>query len=202
MLFRSLAADLQSRISGNTTLSSAGVSVSVKSAADQLTITSVRYGVASSVAVGGNGATTLFGDAPVATAGLDVVGAIGGVSATGNGQVLAGTGAANGLELKINTFVMGELGNVKYFEGITAKLDARITALNGLNGPLKARTDGLGVSVKDIGKQADQFNARLVSIEARYRRQYSALDAMLGRMSATSTYLQQQLASIARLTAR
>ena len=197
-----LAADLQSRISGNTTLSSAGVSVSVTSAADQLTVTSVRYGAASSVAVSGNGATTLFGDTPVATTGLDVVGAIGGVSATGNGQVLAGTGAANGLELKINTSVTGELGAVKYFEGITAKLDARITALNGLNGPLKARTDGLGVSVKDIGKQADQFNARLVSIEARYRRQYSALDAMLGRMSATSTYLQQQLASIVRLTAR
>jgi flagellar hook-associated protein 2 len=197
-----LAADLQSRVSGNITLSSAGVGVLITNVADQLTITSVRYGAASGIAASGNGSLTLFGNAPTATTGLDVVGTIGGISATGNGQVLAGTGAVLGLELKINTSVTGGLGAVKYFEGITAKLDARITELSGPKGPLKARTDGLDASVKDIGKLTTDYNARLVRLEQRYRRQFSTLDATLGRMSTTSTYLQQQLAAIAKNTAR
>ena len=38
-------------------------------------------------------------------------------------------------------------------------------------------------------------------VEANYRAQFTALDTLLGSMSATSTYLQQQLASSGFVTA-
>ncbi len=44
---------------------------------------------------------------------------------------------------------------------------------------------------------ADAFKLRLTDIEARYRKQFSALDSMIASMQRTQTYLTQQLASIA-----
>lgn len=197
-----LVADLQSRISGNGILSAASAGVSVSSAASLLTITSTRYGSASTVVAGGNAASSLLGNAPIATAGMDITGSIGGATAVGSGQILVGTGNAGGLELTVNAAVTGTLGTVKYFEGITSKLDTRIAELVGAKGALKARTDGYEASIKAIDKLMSQYSDRLTKIEARYRRQYSALDASLGKMNNTSNYLQQQLASIAANTAQ
>jgi flagellar hook-associated protein 2 len=160
-------------------------------------MTSNRYGAASTIGIGGNGAATLFGDTPIATAGVDVAGSIGDTTAQGNGQVLTGTGSANGMELKVSATTVGTFGTVRYFEGLTAKLDARIAELIGPKGALKARTDGYEASSKAINTQMTEFNARLVRLEERYRRQYSTLDATLAKMSSTSAYLQQQLAAIA-----
>ncbi|MFN0302495.1 MAG: flagellar filament capping protein FliD [Burkholderiales bacterium] len=197
-----LAADLQSRIAGIGTLSAAGVGVTIANAANLLTITSTGYGNASTLVAGGNAASALLGNAPITTAGLDVTGSIGDTTAVGKGQLLVGTGKANGLELRINASVTGSLGTVKYFEGITSKLDARITELTGAKGVLKARTDGYEAAIKAVGKLMTEYGDRLTKIEARYRRQYSALDATLGKMNTTSNYLRQQLASIAANTAR
>jgi flagellar hook-associated protein 2 len=50
--------------------------------------------------------------------------------------------------------------------------------------------------VKDIGKQKDAFNAKLADTEARYRKQYTALDTALSSMSKTAAFLTQQFASM------
>lgn len=62
----------------------------------------------------------------------------------------------------------------------------------GITGILQSRTEGLNRTVTDLGKKRDLLSARLVTIEASYRRQFSQLDAMLGSMSATSSFLTQQ----------
>jgi flagellar hook-associated protein 2 len=192
-----LAADLQSRINGNATLGAAGIGVAVTASAGRLTMTSNRYGAASTVGISGDGGMALFGNTPVATSGVDVAGTIGEVAANGNGQVLTGAGKATGIELKVNATNVGALGTVRYFEGITAKLDARVAEIVGPKGWIKARTDGYETSSKAVNQQMTEFNLRLVKLEERYRRQYSALDATLAKMSSTSAYLQQQLAAIA-----
>jgi flagellar hook-associated protein 2 len=64
---------------------------------------------------------------------------------------------------------------------------------------IASRVDGLNASIKDLDRRQDDFNRRLESVEARYRAQFSALDAMLGSLTQTSQFLQQQLAALPTL---
>lgn len=66
----------------------------------------------------------------------------------------------------------------------------------GFDGALTGRTEGLNNAIRDIGKQRDAINTRLVSVEARYRRQFTSLDSMLSSMGQTSSYLSQQLSKL------
>ena len=110
-----LATELQSKINGSAALVSAGIGVSVAESAGTLTVTSNRYGSASVVAVtGGNASASLFGAAPTQTAGQDIAGSIGGLTATGAGQTLTATsGDAKGLAVSIAAGAIGERGSVK-----------------------------------------------------------------------------------------
>jgi len=78
-----------------------------------------------------------------------------------------------------------------------------LTTLNTLtksvlasNGTLANRTDGIGKTISDIGNRRTELETRLLSIEKRYRAQFTNLDSMLTSMNATSTYLTQQLAKL------
>lgn len=64
------------------------------------------------------------------------------------------------------------------------------------DGPIASRTEGIGRSIKDIGTRRAELEARMVSIERRYRTQFTNLDTMLSSMNQTSTYLSQQLAKL------
>ena len=73
-----MAAELQSKINGATGLSTAGIAVAVSQSGGVLTITSSRYGSASSATVsGGTAKAGLFGTT-ADTAGADVAGTIAG----------------------------------------------------------------------------------------------------------------------------
>lgn len=80
--------------------------------------------------------------------------------------------------------------------GIAVRFKDSLTTLLGSTGPLASSTDGINRSISDLRKREDAFQTRLVSIEARYRRQFSALDGMVSSMQQTSTYLTQQLANL------
>ena len=84
--------------------------------------------------------------------------------------------------------------------GYGALVDSLITGMLGTGGILSARTDGINASIKDIDNQRNALNGRMDQIEARYRSQFTALDTLISSMNATSTYLTQQLASLASLT--
>ncbi|WGG53397.1 flagellar filament capping protein FliD [Rugamonas sp. DEMB1] len=68
----------------------------------------------------------------------------------------------------------------------------------GAKGLIASRTSGLNKSVQDIGKQKDKFSTRLLDVEARYRKQYTALDRAMASLGTTQQYLTQQLAAIAK----
>ncbi|WP_035383820.1 flagellar filament capping protein FliD [Ferriphaselus sp. R-1] len=193
-----LAAEVQGKINGTSALSSAGVSVGVTESGGVLSITSGTYGSTSSIAVtGGNGATSLLGGGPTAVAGLNVEGSIDGTSIVGSGRTLtSSTGNSNGLSVTVSGGALGARGTVSYSRGYAYQLNQIATDALASNGSLTSRTDGLTSSVRDLGKQIDSMNARMTVIEARLRKQYSSLDAMLSRMSTTSTYLSQQLSKL------
>ena len=55
---------------------------------------------------------------------------------------------------------------------------------------------------KNLEKQQEALNARMQVMEARYLKQFTALDSMLSQLQSTSTYLTQQLDSLSNLASR
>jgi flagellar hook-associated protein 2 len=67
----------------------------------------------------------------------------------------------------------------------------------GTKGPIDAKTSGLDATIADIGRQREALTRRLTDVEARYRKEFTNLDVLLGNMKSTSNYLTQQLAALA-----
>ena len=196
-----LATELQSRINGDSALKAAGnsVLVSYDSGNNRLSITSARYGSASKVevtSVDTNMAATMGLSVGVGTDGVDVAGTIGGVSATGSGRTLTGSGDAAGLAVEIQGGSTGDRGTIAFSRGVADKLDSLLSDLLDSDGPLSSSTDGVNASIKDIDKQRDSLSTRLAALQDRYMKQFIAMDALVGQMKATSSYLTQQLASL------
>ena len=188
---------MRSKINGASALKEAGLAVTVTHNAGVFSITSNSYGASSTVSVAGNGALNLLGATPAITAGVDVAGTLNGQPATGSGQSLvANTGDAAGLKILVAGGALGARGNVYYSQGYAHALNKLADSILANDGALSGRTNGLNSSIKNIAKQRDTLEARLGNLEARYRKQFSALDTMLGSMNQTSTYLTQQLASL------
>ncbi|MDO8206588.1 MAG: flagellar filament capping protein FliD [Gallionella sp.] len=192
---QSLATEVQSKLNGASALTTAGVSVAVSQTAGTLSITSANYGSSSSVTVaGGNGAPGLLGAAPVQTAGVDVAGTIGGVAATGTGKKLTD---ANGLSFDINGGALGARGTLNFSQGYAYKMSQWITPLLATGGALPSATSSINKTMTDSSNRRATLETRMIAIEARYRQMYTALDKMLSSMNTTSTYLSQQLSSMA-----
>jgi len=197
-----LAALLRSSINGNAVFAGAGdTSESKVDDAGLLTLSSSKYGSASNISivgVSGSSVDSIFGSA-TPSKGADVMGTIGGVAATGNGQSLTAAPGSNaeGIQVSITGGILGDRGTVTFSQGFAFQLNNLATSFVGNNSLLKSKTDGLNVSIKSVADQAAKFETRLESIEKRYRAQFVALDATLSSMQSTSDYLTQQLASLA-----
>lgn len=164
-----------------------------------LNIRSSTYGSASSVTLANSAGTPVsdFMGIPASAPGMDVAGMIDGAPATGLGQQLTSSaGKSSGLQVQIAGGMLGPRGTVNYTEGFARKLNDFVNLALSNNGVLTGRMNGLTSSVKGISKERDTINARLTTIEDRYRRQYTKLDSTLSSMNKTSAYLSQQLAKM------
>lgn len=198
-----IASMLQSAINGASEISTAGSKVTATIDSNGfLNLQSDRYGSASKISLvsdTGTSAATLLGSVSGGIDGVDVEGTIGGVAATGSGQILsAGKGSdALGLKLEIVGGTLGSRGRVDFSQGYADRLSKLTDSFIGSEGLIAGNTASINSIIKNITADADAFKLRLVGIEARYRKQFSALDALVSSMQATQTYLTQQLASIA-----
>ena len=80
--------------------------------------------------------------------------------------------------------------------GIAARLDALVDPYLATGGLLDTRTDGLNLSIEDIGDQRQSLNERLAAVETRLFDQFNALDTLLAQLQSTSNFLTQQLANL------
>jgi flagellar hook-associated protein 2 len=90
------------------------------------------------------------------------------------------------------TLFMGSTG----VTGLASKIDTMIDTMIDDDGLIENRTDGLAASMKYMDRQKEALNLRLEQIEARYRRQFTALDTLMSNMNTTSSFLSQQLANL------
>ncbi len=195
-----LATMIQSAINGTSAFSTAGSSVAATISGSNLSISSTRYGSTSNVSmtdVTGTAVATYLGGAPTNTTGVNVAGSIGGVSATGSGQLLSvASGDPQGLSIIVNGGSLGARGSLNYSQGYATTLNRWSTAVMASDGSITSATNGINKTIQDIAKRRDALNVRLVSVEARYRAQFTHLDAMLSSMNTTSTFLTQQLSKL------
>ena len=80
--------------------------------------------------------------------------------------------------------------------GFVQELDAVLSSYLDTGGLIQARTDGLSESKEQMDDDIERIEDRIVLTEARLRRQFSALDALVNQLNATSSFLTQQLANL------
>jgi flagellar hook-associated protein 2 len=80
--------------------------------------------------------------------------------------------------------------------GIAARLYSQMQDRLATDGDIEVRNARLGRELKDISADKQALTLRMAQIEARYRKQFTALDSLLSQMQSTSNYLTQQLASL------
>jgi flagellar hook-associated protein 2 len=124
------------------------------------------------------------------------------LSEIGVGFEKDGTMSVNADKLKsaLATSLEGVAGLFSSAGGSTAgygkQLSALVDKVTGTGGALKVATDGMSQSLKDLGEQYDEMQARVDAKVEHYRAQFTQLDLLVSRMNSTSSYLTQQFAGL------
>ncbi len=129
--------------------------------------------------------------------GTNVQGLINGQPATGIADVLTGTsGSIDGLKIKVTGDSPGDRGDVIYSRGVAEQLHSLLGNYLNPNGPIDTRLDGYNDRIKDLNEQRKDLAEKLAVSERRYLKQFSSLDALIGKMNATSDFLTNQLKTL------
>ena len=101
---------------------------------------------------------------------------------------------------KLNTLLNDATKNVGSFfagkdgaDGIATKINTLMNSIVGSGGSISTRTSGLNQTIATYNRQKAALQERLLTIEARYRQQFTNLDTLIASMTQTSTYLTTQL---------
>ena len=78
--------------------------------------------------------------------------------------------------------------------GVFARFNTLTTSYLETQGLIDSRETGLRSSITSLQDRIEQMSRRLESVETRLRREFSTLDALLGRLSQTSASLSKSLA--------
>ena len=195
-----LAAELQARINGASSLKESGISANVAFddtvSSEHFVITSTRYGSESTVNINtvegsGFGLSTGAG-----VAGVDVAGTIGGQLATGSGRFLTGTVNAEGLKVEISGNELGDHGTVSFARGIADKLSALVDGMLDSGGALNSRIDGIESRIEGVDESRASLGNRMAALESRLFSQFLAMDLLVSQLQGTSSFLNQQLESL------
>ncbi len=193
---------LQTSINGTSAFSAAGIKVNAAiTGSGFLKLTSNSYGSTSNVSLNngtGTSVSALTGTISSGTVGTNVTGSLNGVAAVGSGQFLTGSNgsAAEGLRVLVTGGTTGDRGTIHFSKGYASQLSNLFTSIVGSGGSISSSTDGVNRTIKDIGKQRDTLNSRLIDTEARYRAQFTALDTIISGLNNTSSFLTQQLSAL------
>ena len=197
-----LATAVQTAINTTSAFSAVGSSVKASiNSSGQLVLQSTSYGSSSNVTLAdgtGTSASSLAGTQLNGTAGVDVAGTLNGTQVSGSGQTLTGAVGTNteGLKILVAGGSVGARGTVNYSIGYASKLTTLLNGFLGSSGTIASTTDGVNRTLKDLSKQTDTLNSRLIDVEARYRAQFTALDSIISSLNSTSTFLTQQLSAL------
>lgn len=98
---------------------------------------------------------------------------------------------------KLNKAIEADFAGVgTLVSSIGTAFKTTLEGLVGTSGNIAAATDSTNSTIKSLVKSQTALSERLTKIEARYRKQFTALDTLLASMNKTSSFLTQQLANL------
>lgn len=83
--------------------------------------------------------------------------------------------------------------------GVAVRMADFVAQKLSSTGEIAARNDGIATQRKNLQARQDALDARMVVLQERYMKQFTAMDAMLSQLQSTSSYLTQQLAGLQNL---
>ena len=171
------------------------VTVSVDSSTGTLQIASSKKGPSSTVTVTSGLASLGLTNGMTNTGTASVEGTIGGFAVTSVGSRLTGSAGTpiDGLSIDITGGATGDRGSVNFTRGFAWALDKALTDLQGANGPISSRQQGISTSLKQISKQQTVVNQRLEDTQERLRKQFNAMDQAVSKLTALGNYVTQQM---------
>jgi flagellar hook-associated protein 2 len=197
--YTDLATEMQTRINGDSAMKASGVSVGVTYDVgnNRMVFTSKSYGAPSQVEITENTTTTLGLSVAAGVGGQNVAGTIGGLAATGNGQTLtSSTGDSQGLKLLIGDNVIGSKGTVNFSRGLMGQLDNILSGVvNNTTGTFTSRTNGLQANLTKIATERTKLTDRMAALQTSLLARFNAMDALVGQMQSTASFLTQQFKS-------
>lgn len=131
--------------------------------------------------------------------------------ATGSYTMLASVGVAFGTDGKLaldetkfkaamtanSTAVSALFGSTG---GVAKQLDTFVGEQLSSAGGIATRNASIDTQRRDLNQRAEALEIRMLAVQARYQKQFSALDSLLSRMQSTSSYLSQQLSQSTALS--
>jgi flagellar hook-associated protein 2 len=120
-----------------------------------------------------------------------------GISTTEDGELEFDTGRLT------EALSANRTGVAEFFSsenGFGAALSTSLNAYLDNDGIFDTRVDGLNRRVSDLQNQQERWADRLIDIEERYRRQFTALDGLVAQLLNTSNFLAQQLDNLPGFT--
>ncbi len=84
--------------------------------------------------------------------------------------------------------------------GFATKFDGLLEGFVKSGGTIDSIIDGSNSRIESIGRSRESLERRLENVEARYLRQFGALDGLIASMTTTSDYLASQLDILSNLT--
>jgi len=196
---KEFATELERLINQDVNLKRQDKSVTVSYINNALKINSNSVGMASTVAVTSisqnlSSFTGLF--VGEGKQGNDLMGNVNGYDLVGEGSKLKLEGVLSGVVLDISGKKTGKRGEITVTNGIAAILDELTNGFLASKGLLDARIDGYNSKIKGIEKQRVDLVRKLEVSEQRHLKQFSNLDAMLGKMRSTSNFLAEKLSNL------
>ncbi|MDH5572031.1 MAG: flagellar filament capping protein FliD, partial [Gammaproteobacteria bacterium] len=194
-----LAAELQNKVNADDNFQKNNISIEAYISNGKLFLVSNRFGSASYVEVtqADQGLRRELGlKVEKGVHGEDIAGTFNGEPGTGTGHVLTGKRIADGLQVEVREGDTGERGLVFFSHGIGARLHDLSSGFLSSEGLIGLRTDGYSNRIEDINKDREKLAHKLEVSEQRYLKQFTNLDATLGKMRSTGDYLSNQLASL------
>ena len=196
---KEFAAELERVINQDTNLKRNDKTVTVNYINNAFIISSNSIGLASNVnvvSISNNLAslTGLFNGE--GESGNDLKGNVNGYDITGEGSKLKLEGNLSGVVLDISGNKTGNRGSITVTNGIASILDDLTESFLASNGLLDTRIDGYNSKIKNIEKERFDLVRKLEVSEQRHLKEFSNLDAMLGKMRSTSNFLAEKLSTL------
>lgn len=90
-------------------------------------------------------------------------------------------------------------GGTGAVEGLGNRFKRYLDNVLSSKGSLNNRLDTINKNIADLADDRETLNLRIAKLQARYSKQFNAMDVLVGQLSSTSTFLTQQLEGLANL---